>query len=508
MHMDTRARHRTASRRRGRLTTRRGALAVLSAVALVAVACSDPPTSGSGEGAANRGGGDGSELPECPLDALDEATEPVPVNLWYGGLGGTVEETLRRMVDGFNQSQDQVVLTADSQGSSYQEVFRQYESTASASTSQLPQLVYLENIQLQTLADSGNILPAEACMEADGYEVTEIEPAIRSAFSVDDVLYPGYANVSTQILYYNKTHFAAAGLDPDEPPETLDELEDAARAIKDAGVAERPLALKLGHSFVANWLGGLGVDVVDNDNGQDGAATEATFDTPETRELLEWTVGMDDDGLLNPFANTEGGIDHYLALASQQSSMLIETSGAATNIRDALGGDITAEDIGVDIDQSFIDRSALVPAAGSYPGVDAPGRAFVGGAGFFILNSSDPEQQAGAWRFLRYMLEPENAKEWLFDGSFLPIVKSVDDEEDVEAFWEQDLAGSILRVGSEQVQDADPDEPGPLIGPYTDFVDELQGAVEAVVLDGADIDSTLSAAQAEVTESLQRYAGD
>jgi sn-glycerol 3-phosphate transport system substrate-binding protein len=489
---------------------RRLALAVLTGAALLAAACSDPPTSG-GEGAQTEvGGGDdgAAALPECPVDALDETSEPVEVTLWYGGIGGSTEQTMEDMVAGFNASQDQVEVIASNQGSSFAEVFRKFESAAAANTDQLPDLVMLENIQLEAIARGGLMLPAEACMEAADYDITNIEPAVRAAFSVNDVLYPGYMNVSSQVLYYNKAHWAKAGLDPEAPPQTLDEVREQARALKDAGVSDKPLAFKVSHAVFENWLSGEGIDVVNNDNGHSGLATEATFDVPESQELLTFLKEMDDEGLLNVFANTEGGIDHFLALVQQQSSMLIETSTAGITIADALSGQITAAEAGVDFDESLVDVDNLVPGTGQFPGVASAGQVHPGGAGFFIVNTSDAPQQAGSWQFLEYMLQPENAKAWHLNGGYLPIVKSVQDEPDVQAFWADDLGGVLLKPAVDQLAVADPDKPGPLIGPYPDFTLALQTAIESVLLNNADIASSLTQAQDEVTASLERYAAD
>jgi sn-glycerol 3-phosphate transport system substrate-binding protein len=482
---------------------------LLATTALVPAACSDPPTSGGGgaQTATGEGGANGeSALPECPLDALDEASGPVEITLWYGGIGGSTKQTMEDMVSGFNASQDQVELTASDQGSSFAEVFRKFESAAAANTDQLPDLVMLENIQLQAIADGGFMLPAQACMEAADYDMTNIEPAVRSAFSVNDVLYPGYMNVSSQVLYYNKAHWVKAGLDPEAPPQTLDEVQEQARAIKAAGVSDKPLAFKVSHAVFENWLSGEGIDVVNNDNGQGGEATEATFDVPESEELLSFLKQMDDDGLLNVFANTEGSIDHFLSLVQQQSSMLIETSTAGITIADALSGQITAAEAGVDFDESLVDRASLVPGTGQFPGVESAGQVHPGGAGFFIVNTSAPEAQAGSWTFLEYMLQPENAKAWHLNGGYLPIVKSVQDEPDVQAFWADDLGGVLLKPAVDQLSAADPDEPGPLIGPYPDFTLQLQTAIESVLLSDADVSSSLGAAQDEVTASLERYA--
>jgi sn-glycerol 3-phosphate transport system substrate-binding protein len=488
------------------MTSRRTGLAIGVAALLLAAACSDPPTSGGDQTRA--GVGEDGALPECPLDALDEATGPTEVTLWYGGIGGETKATMETMVADFNASQDEVELVASDQGQSYEEVFRKFESAASADPDQLPDVVLLENTQLQVLADSGLVLPAQACMEAADYPITDIEPAVRSAFSVDDVFYPGYANVTSMVLYYNKAHWAAAGLDPEAPPETLDELQEQAQALQDAGVSPSPLSFKVSHTVFENWLSGEGIDVVDNDNGHDGLATAATFDTPEAREALATLQQMNDDGLLNVFSSTEGGIDHYLALATQDSSMLIETSGAVVNLSAALAGTLTADELGADLDPSTVDASGLVPGTASFPGISGAGQAHPGGGGFFLVSSSPPAEQAGGWRFLEFMLQPGNAQAWHTQGSYLPIVKSVQDEPAVQEFWESDVSGVLLKPAVDQLSDADPDLPGPLIGPYIDFADEVQSGIESVLLAGAAPDAALSTAEQNVTASLERYAQD
>jgi sn-glycerol 3-phosphate transport system substrate-binding protein len=484
---------------------RRRGLAVAAAAALVALACSDPPTANSaGDQAAT--GPDG--LPECPIDALDGASGPITIDLWYGGLAGAAKTTMDDMVARFNQSQGDVVINASDQGTAYEEVYRAFESAASAAGGkQLPDIVYLEDTQLASLADSGLVLPAQACMDAAGYDPTDLEAAARAKYSIGGVLYPGYMNVSTPVLYFNKAHFVKAGLDPAHPPQTLEEVSQAAEKIKAAGIAPKPFAMKTDRWYFDTWLGGIGDDIVNNGNGRNGEATRATFATPEATKLLEFLKKMDDEGLLNAFANTEGAIDDYLALVTEQSSMVIETSTAATTVRDALNGQITAAQAGVDFDASVVDSSRLVPGTGPFPGIDAGGQVFASGGAFYMLNSSKPAEQAAAWRFMDFMLQPENAAVWHTSGSYLPVVKAVTDLPQVQAFWRDDLAGVLLQPGVEQFAHADPDLPGPLIGPYSDEATAVQGAMDGVLFTGQKPEAALDDAQTTVTAALERYAG-
>jgi sn-glycerol 3-phosphate transport system substrate-binding protein len=492
--------------RRAFVTRRRlGLMAAVLAGTLVAAACSEPPTTGSDSAVEI---GPGAQLPECPLDALDEAKGPVEVNLWYGGLVGSTKATMEDIVARFNASQDQVRVSANDQGAAYDHVLRKYESASSSSPDQLPDLIYLEDTQLQVMVDSGQVLPAQSCMEAAGYDLTDLEPVARSKYTVGDVLYPGYMNVSTPVLYYNKAHWVKAGLDPNDPPQTLDEIYTQAKALKDAGVSDKPLSFKADRWFFETWLTGIGEDIVNNGNGRDAPATEATFDTPAADDLVGWLKKMSDEGLLNAFADTEGSIDQYLALATQQSSMLIETSTASATIADALGGNLTAAEAGVDFDTSVLDKTELVPASAAMPGIEAAGKVFPTGGAFYILNTSEPAQQAASWKFLEFMLTPEIAKVWHLNGGYLPIVKAVEDDPQVQAFWRDDLAGTLLHTAVEQLSDADPDLPGPLIGPYVDEALAIENALDAVLFDNQDVDESLARAQDEVTQSLERYAGD
>lgn len=454
---------------------------------------------------------EGAELPECPLEALEDAEGPVTVDLWFGGLGGSPTAVMTGMAEKFNASQDKVVVRANNQGTSYEEVLRKYQG-ASSTPSQLPQIIYLEDTTLGEMVDRGQVLPAQSCMDADGYDLTQIAPQARGAGSVDGVMYPGYMNVSTPVIYFNKVHFEQAGLDPNQAPETLEEVREVAEILKEQGISSRPLSFINNRWFIETWLAGIGQDAVDNNNGRSDPPTAATFDTPEAVELLQFLKDMEADGLMQPFARTEGSINHYLALlpqgdAAPTSSMLIETSTASSTIRDFLGGELSAEEAGPQFSGTEIDLEniKLVPGAGPLPGIEAPGKIFASGGNFFMLNTSSPEQQAASWEFMKFMLQPENAFEWHTEAGYLPVVKEVLDNPAVEEFWNTDVAGGMLRFAVEQLNDADPDQAGPLVGPYPDFGQAVDRALDNVLLGGADPAAELTAAEESVTAVLERY---
>jgi sn-glycerol 3-phosphate transport system substrate-binding protein len=479
--------------------------AVLAAGALLAGACGPPPTTGGGSGVATV---TPTKLPPCPLAALQKHQGKVTVVVWYGALGGELGTTMQDLVKKFNASQDKVVVDARNQGKDYDEVLAKYESAAATSPGSLPGLVYLEDGQLRNLVDSHNVLPAQSCMKADGYDLGQIVPAVRAYYTVNDVYWPAYANVSTPVLYYNKAHFQKAGLDPNDPPQTLQEVEAAAKKLKAAGVSKTPFAINLDRWYFEVWVNGAGGDLVNNGNGRDAPATASVFDNAQAKQLFASLQRMRSEGLLQPFSNTPGQINQYLALAQQQASMTLGTSAAANTIKAFLKGTLTsAESAGIDTSADDLAKAQIVPAAAAFPGLEEPGKVRVSGGAFFILNKSKPEVQAASWEFAKFMLQPENAAYWNLHGGYLPMVKAAVQLPEVQTYWDDDLAGQMSKVAFDQLGAVDVFQPGPLIGPYTAWSDGVEKMWDSTLLGSTPPDKALANGEKSTTEVLKAYNG-
>ena len=475
------------------------AVLLTALLAVVAAACGVRDEDGSSPTTAARSGKDDKpDLPDCPVDALDDATGVVDVELWHG-MNAESENNLNALAEKFNATQDKVRVQVRNQGVSYAEVLKKFVSAIPSR--QLPAIVYLEDTTLRQMVDSGTLLPAQACEEADGFSTGQL-PAVRSYYTADGVYWPGYTNVSEPVLYFNVNHFKRAGLDPEDPPQTLDEITEAARKLKAAGI-KAPLSLVLNSWFVESWINGAGGSVVNKDNGRDGIADKSTFDNDVTREVYTWIKAMADEGLLEGHSATDGQINQYLAVAQQNSSMLIETSTAATTIKAVLGGSAD-----VNIDTGSADLSGIVPADTAFPGVEKPAQVRVSGGAFFLTNTVSAEQQAGAWEFMKFMWQTENQVAWHLVGSYLPTTQTAANAPEVTAYWADDLAGRLLKVGYDQLLQVDPQRPGPQIGPYVDYAQAIKNSLDRLVLQGDSVDSVVKQADADIQTALTRYAED
>src|SRR3954454_1452553 len=439
-------------------------------------------------------------LPPCPLGALKEAKGTVDVEVWEAFVG-KAKEYLNQLADQFNKSQSKVHVDIRSQGDNYDELLHKFQ--AGLASRQLPAIALIEDQNLRVMVDTGAVLPAESCQRADKSDFPVL-PAVRNYYTLDDVFWPGYVNVSEPVLYFNVNHFRRAGLDPTKPPKTLDQIEQVAKKLKAAGVSKKaPLALKLDEWFVESWINGAGQTVVNKNNGRDGIGTKATFDNPVTHKVYAWIKRMLSEGLAQAIPDTPGNIDQYLALAQQNSSMTIETSTAATTIKAFLSGDSSGVDAG-----SSGDLSGLVPSAGPFPGVEEPGKVRISGSAFYMTNTVPPAVQAGAWQFMKYMQSLNGQVGWHLVASYLPPTQAAASDPRVTKFWDTDRAGKMLKTAYQQLLQVDPDKPGPSIGPYPQYVDAIHKSLESMAFDGKSPDAAIAQAQTDIQAALTQYIED
>lgn len=435
-----------------------------------------------------------------PLEERDPEDGPVELVLWHA-LNAEAKTTLEELAASFNESQDDVRVQVRSQGTQYDEVRRAYiQGIASGS---LPGLVHMDISDMQVLIDTNTLRPGQECFDAEGIE-PDVLPSVRSGLSSGGTYWPSLATVSTNVMYYNQVQFQRAGLDPADPPETLEELTEVARVLKRSGV-DKPLALLLSPGFVEYWAGGVGEELVNNGNGRDGLATEATFDNPATIEVFEWISEVVGEGLAIPFST--GGIDQYLAVAGQQSAMVLETSTATTTIATLLGGG-EVDTGGAGVPTPDLDTTDIFPGVAPFPGLREAGRAKIGGGAFFIPATNDDEVQAAAWAFSRYMASEEGQLRWHTEGSYLPIVEGASEDPAFVDFWESSLAGQMLRVAVSQLESVSESQPGPLVGPREDYSSVIEAALGRVAFQGADPADAVRDADRELDRALQRYAED
>jgi sn-glycerol 3-phosphate transport system substrate-binding protein len=284
-------------------------------------------------------------------------------------------------------------------------------------------------------------------------------------------------NTSGPVLYFNKKAFTAAGLDPNTPPKTLDDVRAAAEKLKANGVSA-PLGLKTEPGFFEHWRALAGTLYVNNSNGRKARATKTVYNDATGRQIFTWLSGMVKDGLAttNPDLGT-GTFDNLLGIQSGSHAMAIDTSAALGTISTVLaGGNVPNVELGV----------APMPS----PTSAAKGGVLVSGGELFMVNKSAPAKQAAAWKFLKFLDQPDSLTTWAIGTGYLPIRKAAADSTPMQQYWAQNPAYKVaydqLATGPTTVATS-----GSVIGNYTGARDAVRDAENTMFLQGKDPASAL-----------------
>lgn len=136
-------------------------------------------------------------------------------------------------------------------------------------------------------------------------------------FSIDgDILAVPYAN-DYRIAYYNKAHFEKAGIT--EVPETWDEVYDALKKIKEAGVVEYPYTMPMNADESATtsmmWMAFARSGQVFNE--------DDTLNQDAVTDALQYENQFVKDGLIDPASISFNGMDCYRKITSGEASFMV-----------------------------------------------------------------------------------------------------------------------------------------------------------------------------------------
>lgn len=255
-----------------------------------------------------------------------------------------------------------------------------------------PHVAVLLAIDIFTLAEEDVVTPVSDIANSDEEKawLDGFYEGFMRDTKLDGKIYSVPFQRSTPVLYYNKKAFAEAGLDPETPPKTWDEMIEMGKKLtkKDANGnvvqwGTRIPTLGLGGAWLFGGLVISNGSVLSADNGIDVA-----IDTPETLGALEFLLKLSEEGVMAPGGITWG--DTPKAFVEQNAATIWTSTG----------------------NLAFVNKNAEFDwGVGFLPGGKGPG-APVGGGNFYIFKGISEEEQAAALDFIKFMTSPENAAKW------------------------------------------------------------------------------------------------
>lgn len=200
---------------------------------------------------------------------------------------------------------------------------------------------------------------------------------------------------STIVMYYNKDAFRAAGLDPDQPPATWDELVAAGKKLtKGDGSQWGMMIPSTGYPY---WM--FGALAMQNDQVlMNDAGDKTYFDAPGTVAALEFWKALGAAHKVMPEGTIEWGTLRQNFLEGR-TAIMWHSTGNLTVVKDK-----AKFDFGV----------AMLPA-GKRRGTPT------GGGNFYIFKKTTPEQRVAAMKLVKYMTSPETSAKWSIKTGYMGV---------------------------------------------------------------------------------------
>ena len=428
------------------------------------------------------------EEEEMPTLAPPAEEEVVMIDFWHsmgGDLGGVA---IPQMANNFNESQSQCYVEPIYQGS-YDDALNKLR--ASLQSQDVPAVMQLYDIGTRLMVDLEMITPAQVFIDRDNYDVSDLEPNVLAYYTVDGVQVSMPFNTSTPMLYYNKDMFAAAGLDPESPPRTFEEVWEAARAltqVDDSGNVEvTGISMSIYGWFFEQLLAVSGGYYVNNGNGRDALATEATFNSPEGVAILEWWKGMWDEGLMGNYGRVNA--DVRTAFYAEQTAMFVDSTAVLRGAIDTVDGKF-------EIGTAYLPR----PNEAAF---DTSGT-IIGGGSLWIISDSTQAEQDCAWEFIKFQASPEQQAYCHTMSGYFPI-RVTAYEVPLAQEWREQYPQFKTAVDQLHLAPNNRITQGGLIGVFPTARQTIEGAIEEVLADVATPQEALNNAAQIVTDAIEEY---
>ena len=335
---------------------------------------------------------------------------PVEIQFWHGlpqPLGGLLE----KIVSDFNASQQRYRVVPSFRGS-YPETM--VGAVAAFRSSSAPHIVQMFEVGTGTMMAAGRaIRPVHELLASTGVSIdfADYLPPVRGYYQTADGRQMSMPfNSSTAVMFYNKDMFQRAGLDPNAPPKTWQDVEAAARKLKEAGIACPMTTSWPAWIQVEELLAIHNQPLATQANGFRGMNAEMRLGgalmVRHMQNLVEWQR----QGLFR-YGGRDAAADGLFP--SGECAIAFGSSGLRARIvREA----------------KFQWGTAMLPYYSDVQG--APRNSIIGGASFWVMNKGPNAGATGGrsdaeWRgvaeFFRYISSPEVDAKWHQDTGYVPV---------------------------------------------------------------------------------------
>ncbi len=398
---------------------------------------------------------------------LAAQAKPIELNYWYA-YSGVVQETNETLIKNFNETvgkQKGIHVTGSTQGG-YSDVLQKVQAATIAGNP--PNIFVLDVGVTSMMAMSGLMEPLDARVAADKLDVGDFQPSFLKSCKYSGKLYGLPFMSSNLILYMNTTLLKQAGLDP-AGPKTWDDLARYCKTIKEKTGAYG-LTLASDPWFMEVILLEAGTSILSDDE------KTTNINTKASRDAVKFWRDLKDAGYIRVMASADSA-KIMSDVTNQRAAMWFYSTAGITTF------------MGMGKNAGFTVNTAFMPKFANYG-------TSVGGSNILISSKGTKQEKDAAWEFLKWATATEQTVFTSSKTGYMPSRKSAIDSPTMKAIY---AALPQFKVAIDQMAFADgrPTNPG-----YNEAINVVKSALDAVWVNGQNIDSVFSDAQKAIDKLL------
>ncbi len=344
---------------------------------------------------------------------------------WWHAMGGANGERVEKIAADFNASQDEYEVIPTFKGS-YAETMT--AAIAAFRANEQPHIVQVFEVGTATMMGAkGAIYPVYQLMADAGepFDPSAFLPAVAGYYTTaDGEMLSMPFNSSTPVFWYNKDAFEKAGLDPENPPATWPEFEEAAKALQAAGYP---------CGFTTAWESWIHIE------------NFSAWHNQPIGTLSNGFGGLDTELVVN-----QGPVvDHIAKMGEWQQSKIFDYGGRTNqaapkfyNQECAVYTESSAGYAGISANvKDFEFGVGMLPY---WPDIEgAPQNSIIGGASLWVLQGHDAAEYEGVAKFFTYLSSPEVQAWYHQETGYLPITTAAFELSQEQGFYEQNPGADV-----------------------------------------------------------------
>jgi len=337
-------------------------------------------------------------------------------------VGGPITKIIDGMVAEFEKAHPTIKVRSIYAGS--------YSDTLTKALTALkggdaPQLSVILSTDMYTLIDEDAIVPIDSLLKTDDDRkwLASFYPGFMENSRTGGKTWGVPFQRSTIVMYWNKDAFKEAGLDPEKPPQTWDEIVALGQKLTkrdDKGNVSQ-WGIQIPSSGFPYWL--FQALTTQNDvRLMNEAGTKTNYDDPRVVEALQYWVDLSRKHKIHPPGIVDWGTtpkDFF----ERKVAIMWTTTGNLTNVR---------------ANAKFPFGVAMMPA-------NKRRGSPTGGGNFYVFKKSTPAQQAASLVFMKWMTSPEQAAKWGIATGYVAVSPAAFETPAMQAYVKEFPPAAVAR---------------------------------------------------------------